>query len=174
MRSCPVCQRTFPDDNQINCQYDGAQLSRPFYAQPPPYQQQQQYGAPAPPPQYGVPAPPPGAYPMPPPPQQAYGTPPPAGGWQGGYPPPAYVAGAGQYVPCPRCRRPDPEKMKSTWWGGVVGPRILSHVMCRGCGLKYNGKTGQSNTTGIVIYSIIVFVVVLGLVLLIRAVLRNL
>ena len=157
MRSCPVCQRTYPDDNQAVCQYDGAQLSQPFYAPPPPYQQQQ-YGAPPPPPQ--------GAYPMPPPqqaygaPPQQYGAPPPAGWQQGGYPPPAYAAapmGAGQYRPCPKCQRPDPEKVGFTWWGGLIGPRMLSHVKCRWCGAQYNGKTGQSNTTGIIIYSLVLF-----------------
>jgi hypothetical protein len=152
MRSCPICQRTFPDDNQTNCQYDGAQLSQPFYAQPPPYQSQ-----------YATPPPPsPGAYPPPPPPQ-AYGAPPPVG-WQG-YPPTPYAAGAGQYVACPRCQRPDPEKVGFTWWGGAIGPRLLSHVKCRWCGLQYNGKTGQSNTTGIVIYSVVLFLIGLGVAL---------
>lgn len=159
MRSCPNCQRTFPDDNQTNCPYDGAQLSQPFYAPPPPYQQQQQYGAP--------PQPPPGAYPMPPPPypNQAYGAPPPAG-WQQPGGPPAYAAappGAGQYAACPKCQRPDPEKVGFTWWGGVLGPRMLSHVKCRWCGTQYNGKTGKSNTTGIVIYSVVLFVIALAI-----------
>jgi hypothetical protein len=164
MRSCPTCQRTYPDDNQTNCPYDGAQLSQPFYAPPPPYQQQQQYGAPQ--------QPPPGAYPMPP--QQAYGAPPPAGGWQGGgaYPPPAYAGavGASGYRACPKCQRPDPDKVGFTWWGGVIGPRMLSHVKCRGCGTQYNGKTGQSNTTAIVIYSVVLFVI--GLVIVLVAISR--
>jgi len=161
MRSCPTCQRTYPDDNLTVCQYDGTQLSQPFYAQPPPYQQA--YGAPQ--------QPPPGAYPMPPPPP-AYGAPPP-GAWQGNYPPPAYVAappGAGQYRPCPKCQRPDPEKVGFTWWGGVIGPRMLSHVKCRWCGTQYNGKTGQSNTTGIVVYLLVGLAI--GLVILLIVISR--
>jgi transposase-like protein len=91
---------------------------------------------------------------------------PPQGGWQG-YPTPAYQGGMGQYVPCPRCRKPDPEKVNFTWWGGMIGPRMLSHVKCQACGTAYNGKTGQSNTTGIVIYSVVLFVIGIAIVLVI-------
>lgn len=161
MRSCPTCQRTYPDDNQANCAYDGAPLSPPYYPQPGQYQPQ--YAAPAPPP--------PGANPMTP--QQGYpGYPPvgypPQGGWQQGYPPPAYAGGgASPYVPCPRCRTPDPLKVNFTWWGGMLGPRMLSHVKCRGCGLAFNGKTGESNDSKIAIYFVVTFVVSLGIFLLI-------
>ncbi|MDT4965855.1 MAG: hypothetical protein QOJ64_592 [Acidobacteriota bacterium] len=157
MKTCPSCQRTYPDDNQSNCAYDGSQLSAPYYPPPGQYQQQQY----APPPgqyqqaQYGQP---PGANPMAPPP----GYPPP--GWQGA-PPPAYQAGASPYVACPQCRTPDPEKVGFTWWGGMIGPRLLSHVKCRSCGNAYNGKTGNSNTTGIVVYSLILFGIGLAIVL---------
>ena len=148
MRSCPACQRTYPDDNQTNCQYDGAQLSAPYYPQPGQYQQQY--------------APPPGVNPMTPPP----GYPPQPNQWQG-YPPPAYPMGASGYVPCPRCHRPDPQKVGFTWWGGMLGPKMLSHVKCQGCGLAYNGKTGQSNDSKIAIYFVVTFVVSLGLFFLI-------
>jgi hypothetical protein len=67
------------------------------------------------------------------------------------------------YVPCPKCNGVA-ERLKFTWWGGVLGPRILSHVKCTSCGNKYNGKSGKDNTTGIVIYSAIVALLVFGLV----------
>lgn len=153
MRSCPTCQRTYTDDNQSNCPFDGAPLSAPYYPQPGQYQQQ--YAAPPPP---TAPPAQPGMNPMQPPPPQGYAPPPP--GWQG-YTQPAYPTGAGQYAPCPRCQRPDPEKVGFTWWGGMLGPRMLSHVKCRWCGMQYNGKTGQSNTTGIIIYSVVIFVIAL-------------
>ena len=86
-----------------------------------------------------------------------------------GYPPPqnypGWQAGLSEYVPCPRCARPDPEQVKFTWWGGVLGPRLLKHVKCNGCGLTYNGKSGQSNTTNIVIYSVILGVISFGIAL---------
>ncbi|NQU25821.1 MAG: hypothetical protein HQ567_31420 [Candidatus Nealsonbacteria bacterium] len=42
-----------------------------------------------------------------------------------------------------------------TFWGGALGPAMLHHVRCLGCGTKYNGKTGNYNTTGITIYMVI-------------------
>ena len=65
------------------------------------------------------------------------------------------------YVPCPKCNGAA-ERLKFTWWGGVLGPRILSHVKCQSCGHKYNGKAGKDNTMGIVIYSAIVAILVFG------------
>jgi len=47
---------------------------------------------------------------------------------------------------------------------------MLSHVKCRWCGTQYNGKTGQSNTTGIVIYTVVLFVI--GLVIVLVAISR--
>lgn len=69
------------------------------------------------------------------------------------------------YAPCPFCRAVTPEKVKFTWWGGLVGPKLLSHVKCGGCGKGYNGKTGQDNTTKIVIYCVVVGLVCIGLVI---------
>ncbi len=46
-----------------------------------------------------------------------------------------------------------------TWWGGAIGPRLLSHVKCQGCGKGYNGKTGASNTMAIVLYQVVAFVI---------------
>ena len=55
-------------------------------------------------------------------------------------------------VVCPKCSSPQSQKVGFTWWGGLVGPRILSHVKCLQCGTGYNGKTGKSNDTAIAIY----------------------
>ena len=60
------------------------------------------------------------------------------------------------YVPCPKCGSDTSELARFTWWGGAIGPRVLTHVKCQSCGHKYNGKTGKDNTTGIIIYSLIV------------------
>lgn len=74
-----------------------------------------------------------------------------------------------QYAPCPKCNASGAERISFTWWGGLIGPRILTHVKCPGCGYSYNGKTGRDNTVGIVIYSIIVGAVVLGFVVVLIA-----
>ena len=68
------------------------------------------------------------------------------------------------YAPCPKCGGRNADKVRFTWWGGVLGPKVLSHVKCPQCGKAYNGKSGRDNTTGIVIYSAVVAVVVLGFV----------
>jgi hypothetical protein len=57
--------------------------------------------------------------------------------------------------PCPRCGVPAGRLMTFTWWGGFIGPKILNHHRCDACGYTYNGKTGQPNTTGIVIYTLV-------------------
>ena len=70
------------------------------------------------------------------------------------------------YAACPKCRNSATEKLKFTWWGGVLGPKLLTHVKCNACGYKYNGKTGKDNTTGIVIYSVVAVVFCFGLMFL--------
>jgi uncharacterized Zn finger protein len=71
------------------------------------------------------------------------------------------------YAPCPSCGAEESNKVGFTWWGGFVGPAMLSHVRCGRCGSAYNGKTGQSNTVGIIIYMVVGFVIVLGLMILV-------
>ncbi len=53
---------------------------------------------------------------------------------------------------CPRCGSPHVRQPGFTWWGGLIGPKILSHTICASCGLGFNGKTGKSNNTAIAIY----------------------
>lgn len=59
------------------------------------------------------------------------------------------------YAPCPNCNSAAAEKLKFTWWGGVLGPKLLTHVKCQACGKKYNGKTGRDNTVNIIIYGLV-------------------
>ena len=46
--------------------------------------------------------------------------------------------------------------MGFTWWGGLIGAKMLHHVQCPRCGARFNGKTGQSNSVAIAIYMIVV------------------
>ena len=151
MKRCPTCNRTYTDDRMTNCGHDGAPLMSTAYA--PPYGKQE--------------TPSPHRWQSSAQPSAQQGSMPPGAPWQN-YPPPAYppqpyppqapwqAARSSEYVPCPRCSRPGPEQMKFTWWGGLLGPVLFNHVKCHGCGLTYNGKSGQSNTNNIVIYSVIV------------------
>lgn len=63
-----------------------------------------------------------------------------------------------QYAPCPACGSQNAERMKFTWWGGVLGPKLLTHVKCPQCATKFNGKTGRDNTRNIIIYSVVAIV----------------
>ncbi len=67
------------------------------------------------------------------------------------------------YAPCPECSSTRVKKVGFTWWGGVVGPSLLTHVRCRECGTAYNGKTGRSNTGAIIVYSVVMGVIAIGL-----------
>lgn len=60
------------------------------------------------------------------------------------------------YAPCPKCGASNSEICRATWWGGVLGPRLLTHVKCPDCGKKYNGKTGKENTVAIIVYFVVI------------------
>jgi hypothetical protein len=68
---------------------------------------------------------------------------------------------------CPRCQSPNVKRPTFTWWGGALGPKLLSHAVCSACGFGFNWKTGKSNGKGIAIYMGVVLtisVVILALV----------
>lgn len=69
-----------------------------------------------------------------------------------------------QYKPCPKCQSEEATKVGYTWWGGMLGPALMTHVKCNRCGTAFNGKTGKSNTPGIIIYSVVVLVIVMGVI----------
>lgn len=83
------------------------------------------------------------------------------------YASPGAAGGAGAHSGCPACGSRNSKRISWTWWGGVIGPRMFSHVRCNQCGTAYNGKTGNYNTTAIAVYlgvSFLVGLVVFGVV----------
>lgn len=74
------------------------------------------------------------------------------------------------YKPCPKCGNENAEKMSFTWWGGLIGPKILTHVKCPACSTQYNGKSGKDNTTGIIIYAFVVIGLVLAFIVVVTAI----
>lgn len=64
-----------------------------------------------------------------------------------------------EFAGCPSCGNVYASKVGFTWWGGVLGPKLLSHVKCNQFGTKYNGKSGKSDTTMIIVYSAVLFVI---------------
>jgi transposase-like protein len=59
------------------------------------------------------------------------------------------------YAPCPLCSSSTAAPVGYSLWGGILGPKLLTHVKCSECGTTYNGKTGQSNATGIAVYLVV-------------------
>jgi hypothetical protein len=57
-------------------------------------------------------------------------------------------------VPCPKCGSSDVKKVGYTWWGGMIGPRLMNHTKCNHCGTTYNGKSGKSNAMGIILFNV--------------------
>lgn len=74
--------------------------------------------------------------------------------------------GSLEWKPCPKCRLQHGERVSYTWWGGLLGPRLFSHVRCKNCKTEYNGKTGESNATAIALYVGVSVVIVGGLIVL--------
>jgi predicted nucleic-acid-binding Zn-ribbon protein len=75
-----------------------------------------------------------------------------------------------QFAPCPKCNGTNSEQMSFTWWGGIIGPKILTHVKCNSCGETYNGKTGKDNKTNIIIYSVVVGLILAVIFIIITAI----
>jgi len=59
------------------------------------------------------------------------------------------------FLNCPKCGSTNVKKVPFTWWGGALGPALLTHVKCQGCGNQFNGKTGRSNSSSIAVYLVV-------------------
>jgi hypothetical protein len=69
----------------------------------------------------------------------------------------------GPYADCPNCGCPGfATKSSYTWWGGFVGPMIISCVRCQECGTRYNGTHGDYSTTRILIYHLVAAGIAVG------------
>jgi hypothetical protein len=68
-------------------------------------------------------------------------------------------------APCPKCKNDKaPKRPRFTWWGGVVGPKLLHHAVCSKCGTGFNAKTGKPNLGPIIVYSVVVAAIVITLI----------
>lgn len=72
--------------------------------------------------------------------------------------------GRSGYAVCYNCGADRASRVGWTFWGGIIGPAILCHVKCARCGTTYNGRSGKSNTTAIVIYLVVNAVIGIGIV----------
>src|SRR5688572_1916684 len=64
---------------------------------------------------------------------------------------------------CPKCNSPNVHQPSFTWWGGLLGPKLLNHTVCNSCSFGFNAKTGQSNQGAITIYLVVAAVISLAL-----------
>jgi len=56
-------------------------------------------------------------------------------------------------VICPGCRADvAPAPVGFTWWGGMLGSKLLHHVECPACHVRFSGITGRSNAGRIAAY----------------------
>jgi hypothetical protein len=57
---------------------------------------------------------------------------------------------------CPTCRQTfTPVPLGFTWWGGMIGAKIINHCECPSCHTRFNGRTGKPNDTAILLYVLI-------------------
>jgi hypothetical protein len=75
------------------------------------------------------------------------------------YQPPSAPLDTVPAAACPKCGAQTATKVKFTWWGGAVGPRVFGVVKCTQCRTKYKGKTGATLTSSILIYQGVVVVI---------------
>jgi hypothetical protein len=73
------------------------------------------------------------------------------------------VPGGETFAPCYNCGNTTAKRLTWSWWGGVLGPKLLTHVECFQCGTRYNGKSGHSNTMNIVAYQVVIWAVLIGI-----------
>ncbi len=59
--------------------------------------------------------------------------------------------------PCPECGQPAGKRVRYTWWGGALGPAMMTLTKCQACGYQFNGKTGKSTKTAILVYNLVGF-----------------
>lgn len=64
---------------------------------------------------------------------------------------------------CPHCGAPEHAPVTFSWWGGLLGPKLLHHVKCLRCGKTFNARTGRTNDTAIAIYLAVGVVISVGL-----------
>jgi hypothetical protein len=70
----------------------------------------------------------------------------------------------GEWADCPECGCPGhAEKVRYTFWGGILAPALFSIVECNKCGTRYNGKTGNYYTVGMIIYLVVAFLLIAGI-----------
>ena len=68
-------------------------------------------------------------------------------------------------APCPKCGGTVAARLRFTWWGGFLGPKLFNHAKCCACGTTYNAVTGRSNRRAIVLYQGAALIITLAIII---------
>ena len=69
---------------------------------------------------------------------------------------------------CPKCGGTQTKKVGYTWWGGVLGPKLMNLHKCQACKFQFNAKTGKSVSTAIWIYNLVAIAIAIVIIIAIR------
>lgn len=58
--------------------------------------------------------------------------------------------------------------MKYTWWGGVLGPKLMNLYKCESCRFQFNRATGKGASKAIWTYNIVALVLALVVLFMVR------
>ncbi len=54
----------------------------------------------------------------------------------------------GSGIACPQCSSTNTKEVKYTWWGGLVGPKIMNLQKCESCRFQFNRKFVGADSPG--------------------------
>jgi len=70
---------------------------------------------------------------------------------------------------CPQCSSTQTKAIKYTWWGGVLGPKLLNLQKCEACRFQFNRQTGKSTRNAVIVYNVVIIVVTIAIVVAARS-----
>lgn len=59
---------------------------------------------------------------------------------------------------CPQCNSADTKEVKYTWWGGILGPKLMNLQKCNACRFQFNRATQKSVMNAIIVYNVVALV----------------
>jgi hypothetical protein len=60
---------------------------------------------------------------------------------------------------CPQCSSTRTSEVKYTWWGGILGPKMMNLQKCEDCRFHFNRKTNKGVANAIIVYNLVVVAV---------------
>lgn len=60
---------------------------------------------------------------------------------------------------CPSCGSTQTKEVKYTWWGGLVGPKMMNLQKCENCRIQFNRKTNKNALNAIIAYNMVALLI---------------